>query len=259
MTRLVFLGTASALPAINRTHTFLAFVDTRPGVGLLIDCGGDVYSAMQRAGLGLDDIGDLLITHAHIDHLGSLPSLLECWRLGGRTAPLRIWALPEVLTVAQRLVAIFDFEIKLDQWTFDVQFHPIHHDQRLTLGGLDARILRMDHAIPSVGVRLELPQGAIAYTSDTQPNPHLPELASGARMLITECTFLRAHETFARAAKHMTAYEAGQQAAASNVKTLALVHLGVGDGWTVEQARSEVEESFSGELLIPNDGDTLAV
>ncbi len=114
MARLIFLGTSAALPTAERTNALIAVIpDTQPA-GLLIDCGGDVYSALQRARLGPDAIGDLLITHAHIDHIGSLPSLIESLRLGGRTTPLRIYALPEVIEVARRIVQVFDYDYTSD-------------------------------------------------------------------------------------------------------------------------------------------------
>ena len=126
------------------------------------------------------------------------------------------------------------------------------------LGGYKARVMRMDHAVPSAGVRLEFPRGPVAYTCDTQPNPALPKLGRGARLLITESTFLRQHVEYARMTKHMTAYEAGQQATACGVETLALVHIGEGED-TVEEARAEAAESFAGEVLTPSDGDALDV
>lgn len=257
MARMIFLGTGAALPYANRTNTTIAVLPDSTTPGLLIDCGGDVYSAMLRAHIASDAISDLLITHAHIDHIGSLPSLLESYRLGGRMSPLRIWALPEVLSIAQRLITVYDYEIKLHDWTYGISFSSIEHGQKLTLGGIPARILAMDHSIPSIGVRLELPGGAIAYTCDTQPTPNVAELAHGARMLITECTFLRADERYARSSKHTTAFEAGQEAATSSVATLVLVHIGVGDA--IDAARAEAAQSFSGEILIPNDGDSLDV
>ncbi|MGZ3585143.1 MAG: MBL fold metallo-hydrolase, partial [Ktedonobacterales bacterium] len=140
------------------------------------------------------------------------------------------------------------------EWTYDVSFSSVEHSQELILGGVHARILSMDHSLPSVGVRLELPGGAIAYTSDTQPTPSVAELAKGASMLITECTFLQSGVQYARSSKHTTALEAGQEAATSGVATLALVHIGVGDA--TDAARAEAAQSFSGEILIPNDGDT---
>ncbi len=256
MARLIFLGTSAALPTAERTNALLAVIpDTQPS-GLLIDCGGDVYSALQRARLGPDAIGDLLITHAHIDHIGSLPSLIESLRLGGRTTPLRIYALPEVIEVARRIVQVFDYELTLDSWTFDVSFAAVSPGQELALGGMPARVLGMDHTLPSVGVRLELPRGPVAYTSDTQPTAAVQELARGANTLISECTFLRGAEVAARVSKHTTAFEAGQEAAACGVERLALVHIG---GWPIAEARAEVAAAFAGEVLFPNDGDEIAV
>ncbi|MGZ3640029.1 MAG: MBL fold metallo-hydrolase [Ktedonobacterales bacterium] len=254
MARMIFLGTGAALPCADRTNTTIAVLPDSATPGLLIDCGGDVYGALLRAHIAPDAIGDLLITHAHIDHIGSLPSLIESYRLGGRTSPLRIWALPEVLSVAQRLIAVYDYELKLHEWTYDINFSPVEHGQQLILGSIPARILAMDHSLPSVGIRVELPGGAIAYTSDTQPTPTVAELAKGASMLITECTFLHTDVQHARSSKHTTALEAGHEAATSGVATLALVHIGVGDA--IDAARAEAAQSFSGEILIPNDGDT---
>src|SRR5437660_11894688 len=99
MARLLFVGTAAALPTARRTNAILAITGANEKGGLLIDCGGDTYGALLRAGLGPDDLDDLFITHAHIDHIGSLPSLIESYRLGGRAKPLRIWAQPGVLGV----------------------------------------------------------------------------------------------------------------------------------------------------------------
>src|SRR5260370_32476069 len=110
MGRLICLGTSAALPTAERTNALLAVMpDTQPA-GLLIDCGGDVYAALQRARLGPDAISDLLITHAHIDHIGSLPSLIESLRLGGRTTPLRIYAPPEGIGGARRIGPVFDYQ-----------------------------------------------------------------------------------------------------------------------------------------------------
>lgn len=260
MATLTFLGTASALPTSERTNTLLTLTSaSAPGQGLLIDCGGSVYTRLVQAGIGPNELSDIFITHTHIDHIGSLPSLIESWRISGRTAPLRIWGLPEVLDVARRLIGIFDFELTLDSWSYDVRFSAVESGTRVRLGAFDALALRMDHAVPSAGLRLELPKGPIAYTCDTQPANAVLELARGARMLITECTFLQANRPFARMTKHSTAYETGEEAAQSGVEILALVHLGEGEGWNVESARAEAASVFSGTILFPHDLQTLDV
>ena len=257
MAHVIFLGTAAALPTGDRGNTALAIPAEAGSSGLLVDTGGDIYPALCRAGLAQDELGDLFITHAHIDHIGSLPSLIESYRLGGRHAPLHISGLPEVIEPAKQIVAIFGYELTMDSWTFEVTYTTVEDGQQVTLGGLPATIARMDHTLPCAGFRLALPTGDFAYTSDTQPTPAIERLAKGARVLVTECTYLNESANYARVSRHMTALEAGQQAAACGVEILALVHLGVAGGWTPDAARAEAAQAFSEEVLTPNDGDHL--
>lgn len=258
LTSLHFLGTSAALPTGARGNVALALIGDPSQPGLLIDCGDGVYRALDRAGISPDAIGDLYITHAHIDHVGGLPSLLESFRLAGRRRALRIHALPETMKVARDLVSVFAFELTLDNWSFEVSFNTVDEDSKLTFLGAPAQIYRMAHAIPSAGIRVELPGGVFAYTCDTEPTPNILKLGRQARLFITECTFLQKNVEFARHSKHMTASEAGQQAAACEVGTLALVHLGVGEeGWSQAEALSEASASYSGPIVIPLDGDRL--
>ena len=59
------------------------------------------------------------------------------------------------------------------------------------------------------------------------------------------------------AAKHMTAYEAGQQATECGVERLTLVHLGTEQ--VIAAAGAEAAQVFSGEVIVPKDGDILAL
>jgi ribonuclease Z len=253
MAQLIFLGTAAALPVAGRTNTSLAILPGVSGSGLLIDCGGDVYGSLLRGGVGADNISDLFITHAHIDHIGSLPCLLESLRLGGRHTPLQIWALPEVMAVAHALIQVYDFELTLDKWAYPVSFTEVGPGESITLAGISAYTASMDHTLPTLGLRLELPGGVLAYTCDTQPNPNIGRLSQGATTLITECTFLGAQEALARASRHLTSYEAGRLASECRAERLALVHLGA----PAESLQAEAMEVFGGKVIVPNDLDTL--
>src|SRR6185437_11708448 len=149
MAHVIFLGTAAALPTSDRGNTALAIPAEAGSSGLLVDTGGDIYPALCRVRLAQDELSDLFITHAHIDHIGSLPSLIESYRLGGRHAPLHIFGLPEVIETVRQIVEIFSYELTLDTWTFDLTYTTVEDGQRLTLGGMPATIARMDHTLPS--------------------------------------------------------------------------------------------------------------
>jgi ribonuclease Z len=257
MTRLIFLGTAAALPTGDRGNTALALVGDPSEPGLLIDCGDGVYRALVRAELGPDTIGDIFITHAHIDHLGALPSLIESFRLARRRRPLRIYALPETMEIARRLLDVFAFELHLDSWSsFPISFTEVDEQSELRFLGAPAHLVRMAHSIPSAGLRIELARGVFAYTCDTEPNPAIATLGRQARLLIAECTMLQKNVAEARISKHMTALEAGQQATECGAESLALVHLGMTEGWPTA-ASAEAAQAFAGPIITPRDGDTL--
>ncbi|HEX9068668.1 MAG TPA: MBL fold metallo-hydrolase [Ktedonobacterales bacterium] len=256
MAQMVILGTAAALPTATQANTMLIVLNDEPRQGVMIDCGAGAYNALLRAGVDLDAFSDLFITHAHIDHIGDLPSLIESLRLGGRSTGLHIWGIPEVIDIARRLVKTFDFEITMDVWSFPITFHLVEPGAEIELGGYRAQVLAMEHSVPSVGVRLSLPHGEIAYTSDTKPCANIAALGSGAHMLIAECTFLDQHAQFAEATYHMTAKQVGEAARECDVRSVMLVHQG---HWAPAEAIAEVQTAFGGQVVIPADGHRIDI
>jgi ribonuclease Z len=60
------------------------------GNGILIDCGEGTQVAIRKAGLGFKQIGVILLTHFHADHVAGIPGLLLTIGNSGRTEPLTI-------------------------------------------------------------------------------------------------------------------------------------------------------------------------
>jgi ribonuclease Z len=260
MPDVTFLGTAAAVPTADRGYTSLVISDDH--MGMLVDCGAIVFQALLRANLRPETITDLFITHAHIDHIGGLPSLLECLRLSGRRAPLRLWALPETLKVVDDLLHTFAFEIPLPL-PYELQIQRLEGAGDCPpIGDASFSFIPVQHSIPTAGLRLSFPRKdgsawTVVYSSDTRPIKALESFAQDCDLLILECTYLKSKSPLADRVGHMTAGQAGQLAQHARAGALALVHLGLYDGWNVDQARQEVAEAFSGEIIFPTDGERL--
>jgi len=85
----VFIGTSSAMPAFNRwLPSILLRVEDDY---LLMDCGEGTQYRVIKAGLKVNKLAAVFITHLHGDHFFGLPGLLETLGLLGREKPLRIY------------------------------------------------------------------------------------------------------------------------------------------------------------------------
>src|SRR3954467_7740308 len=83
MIDVALLGVGGTLPLPDR---FLSAVLIRCGGQLiLIDCGEGTQVSLRKLGWGLKDVGIILLTHFHADHVAGLPGLLLTIGNSGRT------------------------------------------------------------------------------------------------------------------------------------------------------------------------------
>ncbi len=85
-----FIGTGDGEPSPDRNNSSVLFEGD--SAALLVDVGEGSASALKRPVVWKQEIGVLVITHLHADHLSGLPMLLQGWKIQQRTNPLTILA-----------------------------------------------------------------------------------------------------------------------------------------------------------------------
>lgn len=245
MPKLILLGTANAIADAEHENTHMAVVG-QDGV-VLIDCVSSPKVRLARAGIELDDIGDLIVTHFHPDHVSGVPLLLMNMWLMGRARPLRIYGLHHCLERLEDMMGFYHWE----RWPkfFPVAFHRLPEQERiLVLEKSEYRILAspVRHLVPTIGLRLESLQAprAIAYSCDTEPTASVVNLASGAEVLL--------HESSGASVGHSSAADAGRVAREAEVGRLLLIHyptIGLDETALAKEARS----TFPGPVELARD------
>lgn len=237
MPELIVLGTANSVPSPEHANTHMAVLGDAGTI--LIDCVGTAVVRLEQAGIRLDDVKDLILTHFHPDHVSGVPLLLMNMWLLGRNVPLRIYGLNHCLKRVEDMMGFYQWE----NWPefFKVSFHRLPETEgELVLENDDVRILSspVHHLVPTIGLRVESADSGrhVAYSCDTEPCEEVVRLAAGADVLI--------HEATGRSPGHTSAAQAGELATRAEVGQLLLIHYPVVprvDPDLVDQARGRFQ------------------
>ncbi len=193
------LGCSGAIAQHARTTSFL--VADR----VLIDAGTGVGD------LSLDDmarIDHVLLTHSHLDHIASLPLMIDAVA-GSRRSPIEVRALPE--TIAALKTHIFNDDIWPDFSVIPspdnpfVRFFPIAVGDTLDIAGHHIEVLPAYHTVPAVGYAVDTPKGHWVFTGDTERNPAFWERINrmDLAMLVIETAFSERECGLAQLSRHL--------------------------------------------------------
>lgn len=198
------LGCSGAIAQDCRTTSFLLDDD------VLIDAGtgvGDLtLSEMAR-------IQHVLLTHAHLDHVASLPLMLDAvaaCRLASGAPPLQVHALPA--TIGALKAHIFNGTIWPDFSCIPsaaaplMRFVPLAVGDVLHLGGKTLEALPSVHTVPAVGYAAAAASGYWVFSGDTERNPAFWQRINQlpVAMLIIETAFSEREKELARRSLHLS-------------------------------------------------------
>jgi len=223
MAQVILLGSGAALSDEYREHMFMIVRGKKESI--MIDCGGSPIARLTKAGVPLDSIDRLILTHHHPDHLYGLSVfLLDLW-LAGRKKVLHIYGLAETLRAARGMMHAFEWELWFDFGFFPVEFHTVKKSSPrpiIETPDFSVTTAMTQHLLPTIATRFynKTTGRAAVYTSDTEECDAVVDFARGADLLLHEAT------TISKPARgHSSAEQAGAQAQRAGVKKLVLVHL----------------------------------
>jgi ribonuclease BN (tRNA processing enzyme) len=275
-TRLILLGTGGG-PRPRKSVAASSQVIIANGVPYVVDCGDGVARQMASAGVPVNTVRHIFITHHHSDHNADYGNLmLLAWVTGLRTR-VDTWGPPPI----EQITRLF-----LEMSATDINTHiadeghaplaPLIHahdikDAGVVMSDDNVKVTAavvphplMEHAL---AYRFDCPDRSIVISGDTAPSDNLIRLAKGADVLVHEALYLPALDrVLARTPgaprlrkhiveSHTSAEDAGRVAQAAGVKLLVLSHLVPADDPTVTDQMwiDAARVHFRGRVIVGKD------
>jgi len=245
MAQLIILGSSNAIPSADHENTHMALIT--PERKVLIDCASNPIVRLEKAGIDVDSVTDIILTHFHPDHVAGLPLLLMDMWLMGRHHPLNIYGLHYTLDRAETLMDLYGWS----EWPnfFTVNFCRIPADNMaLVLDDEHMCIYSspVKHFLPNICLRIELKTEAksLAYSCDTEPCQAIVDISQGVDILL--------HEASGPFKGHSSASQAADVARQANVGMLYLIHYPTGR-YASGDLVAEASARFSGPVVLAED------
>jgi ribonuclease BN (tRNA processing enzyme) len=276
-TRLILLGTKGG-PRVTTGErsnpSNLLIVDGTP---IVVDCGYGTAARLVAAGVPLDQLRYIFITHHHSDHSIDYGPLVYSGWVAGLATPVDAYGPPGMEQLTEGFFEYMRQDIEIR--TEDEGRVPLAEILRphsfsepgvvLEIPGLRVTSTRVIHPPieDAFAYRFDAPDRSIVISGDTAYSPALAEFARGADVLVHEVMYLPGIEgLLARVPNaetlrehllqsHTTTEEVGQIAAAAGVPTLVLSHFAPGDDPTItdEMWTEGIRAHYDGEIIVGRD------
>ncbi|MBM7865192.1 MBL fold metallo-hydrolase [Heliobacterium gestii] len=261
MFRITFFGTGNGLSYPNRENTFFLAQHLPGGTAYLVDCGGAPWPKLVKAGVGPEELGAIVITHAHPDHSYGLPALIQSLWLAGRKKPLPIYCPAGARKIVQGLLDLFELPTKPKMFPIEFREQSLEpkETEAIREGSLTVSTFPAIHGIPTMGLSFlyeskDEPEKSpikVVYSADTVYNPLLETVAMDAACLIHECN--GAEEA---AGKHSSLHDVVRLMEKTKPKQVVLVHLTEGEAYERLMAQYGLKQP---RFMLADDGMSIRV
>jgi ribonuclease Z len=234
----------------------------------LVDCGPGVVRRAAAAGLKMEELKRVFITHLHSDHTLGYPDLIFSPWVLEREAALEAYGPPGSKAMTEHILAAYkeDIEIRtkgLEQANttgYRVNAHEIQPGVVYQDANVTVRAFRVTHGSweYAFGFRFETKDRTIVISGDTTFTREMVEQARGADLLIHEvyceaglaqrpAKWQKYHSNF-----HTASRDLARIAAEAKPKLLVLYHVLL---WSAseEQLLKEIREIYRGPVAVGKD------
>lgn len=198
--RIRILGASGGIGNAARTTALLVDDD------VLIDAGTGVADLSLEALAAIDHV---LLTHAHLDHVVSIPLLVDS--VGSRRQrPLVVHAQEATLAVLREHVfndALWpDFTAIPSRAQPYLRFEPLPPGNSVSIGARRFRSVPVTHSVPAVGYLVEAGGAAVAFSGDTTTTGEFWQVLNACeslRAVLIETSFTDEEEALSRLSGHL--------------------------------------------------------
>jgi ribonuclease BN (tRNA processing enzyme) len=276
-TRLILLGTKGG-PRVGESGrsnpaTLLLIND----VPYLVDCGYGTTKQLLLAGVAVNRVRYLFITHHHSDHNLEYGALFYNAWSAGQSFKIDAYGPPGLKKMAEDYFSYQKFDIDtriVDEGRPDPR--PMLTSREFDKPGVilendDVKVSTCKVRHPPIeqayAYRFDARDRSIVISGDTAYSPELAQFAKGADVLVHEVMYLPGIEALVRRipdakrlrehllAAHTVCADVGKIAAQAGVKTLVLSHFVPGDDASItdEQWSADVRKEFKGQIIVGRD------
>ena len=276
-TRVILLGTKGG-PRVGESGrsnpSTLVLINDVPYV---IDCGYGTSRQLLAAGVSLNRLRYIFITHHHSDHNLEYGTLFYNSWITGLPARVDAYGPTGLEKMTRDFFNYMKFDIDtriVDEGRPDPRNLISAHDfnkQGVVLVNDDVKVsaalVRHPPIKQAYAYRFDAKDRSVVISGDTAYAPELAEFAKGADVLVHEVMYLPGVEALVRRlpnaerlrahllAAHTVCEDVGRIAAQAGVKTLVLSHFVPGDDPSItdDQWAQDVRKHFKGQIIVGKD------
>ena len=261
MEKFYVLGTGSGTP--KKCYSLSGILENN-GNYLLVDTGGglQILSRIQQAGIEINKIHDLFISHKHIDHLlGVFPFIRSITQLMGRNkydGILNVYCDEEVKQIIDTFIRATFHQTHIDLFHARVIFHNITNNDVYNIIGYKLKVINL-YSIECLQYGFEVTLNnskRLYFLGDVPLSEKNYKLIENADYVLHEAFCLDREKDIYNPHRinHSTVVDVCKVMEKLNVKNLILWHTKDSD---IENRKKlfteEGKEFFKGNIFVPND------